>query len=88
MPAVDIPIWRAEAMRQPSKSKLMRAISEKYSAPKNDVGAMLYAIFDDFTMDDLIYIWKWDMERAGVGISDERIDILLVHLQSCVANNS
>jgi hypothetical protein len=31
-------------------------------------------------VDELTYIWKWDIDRDGRGISDERLDQELAHL--------
>lgn len=80
MPDEHVELWKAKLSSYRSVSALLRDLAKEYAASRNDAGAMLYSIFDHFSMDELGYIWKWDIERSGVGLTDERVDQLLAHL--------
>ncbi|MEE9927940.1 hypothetical protein [Microvirgula aerodenitrificans] len=80
MPEKDVDFWREKLQAYSSISSLMRDISKKYGASRNDVGVMMYSLFYNISIDEISYVWKWDMDRCGVGISDEQLDRYLSHL--------
>lgn len=78
--SADVSLWRAKLSTYSSVSGLLRDLAMKYDVSRNDAGALLYSLFDDFSLDDISYIWKWDFDRCGKGLSDEDIDQRLSHL--------
>ncbi|MCP1293035.1 hypothetical protein NK214_22915 [Chromobacterium sp. S0633] len=76
----DVTFWRGEIRDYSSMSKLLRDLVSKYKVSRNDAGVMLYDIFDDFSLDDISYVWKWDIDGNGQGISDDSLDKYLKHL--------
>lgn len=82
LPTEHVEAWKARLSKYESVSLLMRDLAKEYGAPRNDVGAMLYLLFDNFSLDEVSYVWKWDFANTGIGLPDARIDTLLGHLLS------
>lgn len=79
-PPEDVAFWRGRVRAYSSMSRLLRDLVEQYKVSRNDAGVMLYHIIDGFTLNDISYVWKWDINGHGQGISDDRLDKYLEHL--------
>ena len=80
MPEEDASKWREKLASYKSVSALLRDLAREYSATRNDVGVMLYGLFDDFSQDELMHVWHWDLEGSGKGLTDAQLDQSLSHL--------
>ncbi|QOD83511.1 hypothetical protein [Chromobacterium haemolyticum] len=76
----DVAFWREKVRGYSSMSRLLRDLVGKYKVSRNDAGVMLYDIVDGFSLNDISYVWKWDIDGNGQGISDDRLDKYLEHL--------
>ncbi|AAQ60442.1 hypothetical protein CV_2774 [Chromobacterium violaceum ATCC 12472] len=78
--SADADVWRAKLSTYLSVSRLLRDLSAEYGVSRNDAGVLLYELFDSFSLDDISYVWKWDFDGSGKGLSDEGLDQRLGHL--------
>ncbi|GGP22050.1 hypothetical protein GCM10010970_23180 [Silvimonas iriomotensis] len=80
IPTGDAHTWKERSRGYASISHLLRDLISTYDAHRNDAGAFLYEVFDAFTLDELTYVWKWDADGSGAGLSDAELDKRLAHL--------